>query len=52
MHPAIEPQAILGLKFSRCLPDEVGMQVLQSRLSDPDAVSQILLGSKHFVIDH
>jgi ATP-dependent Lhr-like helicase len=52
MYPAIEPQGVVGLKFSKCLPDDIAVQVLQSRLSDPDAVAQILLGSKHFVIDH
>lgn len=52
MHPAIEERAILSLKFSECLPDELAIQVLQSRLHDPDAVTRILFRPTHFMIDH
>lgn len=40
--PAINPEAITGLKFSSCLPMEVATEMLQHRLMDPDAVSFVL----------
>lgn len=42
MRAAVDEQAIAGLKFSACLPDELAMDMLQSRLSDPVSLQSVL----------
>ena len=40
--PAIDPQALEGLKFSACLPQELGIHLLAIRARDPAAVEHVL----------
>jgi ATP-dependent Lhr-like helicase len=40
--PAVDPQALEGLKFSDCLPQRLGMHVLAVRTRDPAAVEHVL----------
>jgi ATP-dependent Lhr-like helicase len=42
MRVGIDAQAIEGLKFSACLPYELAMDMLQSRLSDPASLQWVL----------
>lgn len=49
MRPTVEPRAILGLKFSECLPDDLAVHVLEARLRDPAAVEQTLHQGRRFV---
>ena len=42
MRPTIEQGAILGLKFSECLPDDLAVHVLEIWLRDPAAIEQTL----------
>lgn len=39
---AVDESAIEGLKFSECLPRDLALQMLEQRLSDPDAVRSVL----------
>jgi ATP-dependent Lhr-like helicase len=52
MRLAVEEQAIDGLKFSECLPHDLAVHVLESRLRDPSAVEYTIHKQKRFVIDH
>lgn len=38
----MDESAIDGLKFSECLPRDLALQMLEQRLSDPDAVRSVL----------
>lgn len=42
MRPAIDQAAIDGLKFSECLPTELAIEMLESRLQEPNATQHIL----------
>jgi ATP-dependent Lhr-like helicase len=42
MGPEIEEAALEGLKFSRCLPKELAMATLASRLRDEPAIRAVL----------
>jgi ATP-dependent Lhr-like helicase len=42
MTPAIEEAAREGLKFSQCLPEELALTTLASRLRDTAAVGAVL----------
>lgn len=42
MRPAIDEAAIDGLKFSECLPTELAIEMLESRLQEPNATQHIL----------
>ncbi len=52
MRPAVEEQAIDGLKFSECLPRDLAVHVLESRLRDPSAVECTLHKPRRFVISY
>jgi len=49
MLPAIDDQAISGLKFSECLPYDLALDMLQSRFSDPAALQEALSQPVKFV---
>jgi ATP-dependent Lhr-like helicase len=49
MRAAIDEQAIEGLKFSACLPHELALDMLQSRLGDPASIACILKQPMRFV---
>lgn len=49
MHVAVDEQAIEGLKFSACLPHDLALDMLQSRLSDPPSVQRVLQQPVRFV---
>jgi ATP-dependent helicase Lhr and Lhr-like helicase len=40
--PSIDESALIGLKFSACLPDELGMQILVERLADTEGAGKVL----------
>ncbi len=40
--PEVNEEALQGLKFSDCLPPELGIRMLQARMSDPAGVQQCL----------
>ena len=42
MHPNIDAAAIVGLKFSWCLPDDLSALALEARLVDRFAIDAIL----------
>jgi ATP-dependent Lhr-like helicase len=42
MRAAVDEQAIEGLKFSACLPHELALDMLQSRISDPASLQWVL----------
>jgi ATP-dependent Lhr-like helicase len=42
MEPLIEETAVEGLKFSECLPNEVALEMLASRLRDEMAIRAVL----------
>jgi ATP-dependent Lhr-like helicase len=42
MAPAVEEAAPEGLKFSRCLPRDLGLTILASRMQDVPAVREVL----------
>lgn len=42
MRAAVDEQAIEGLKFSACLPHELALEMLQSRLSDSPSIAKVL----------
>jgi ATP-dependent helicase Lhr and Lhr-like helicase len=42
MRAAVDEQAIEGLKFSACLPHELSLDMLQSRLGDPASLQWVL----------
>ncbi len=52
MRPTIEPRAMFGLKFSQCLPDDLAVHVLETRLRDPAAIERTLHQARRFVGDH
>ncbi|MBI3800153.1 MAG: ATP-dependent helicase [Deltaproteobacteria bacterium] len=52
MRPAVEEQAIDGLKFSQCLPHDLAAHVLEARLRDPAAVESMLHRPRRFVMDY
>ena len=45
-------KAITGLKFSNCLPHDLAVHVLESRLRNPDAVEYVLRQPKRIVVDY
>jgi ATP-dependent Lhr-like helicase len=47
--PSIDEAALDGLKFSECLPRDLGMHVLQMRARDEAALKSILSQPAHFV---
>jgi ATP-dependent Lhr-like helicase len=49
MHPAVDEQALEGLKFSACLPHDLAIWVLQSRLRDDEAVGRTACRPHRFV---
>ena len=42
LYPSIDESALLGLKFSACLPVELGTQMLAERLADTEGAGQVL----------
>jgi ATP-dependent Lhr-like helicase len=48
---AASEQALDGLKFSECLPPDLATRVIQARLSDVQAVAEVLIESTRFVIE-
>lgn len=52
MRPAVDEQAIDGLKFSVCLPHDLAVHVLESRLRSPSAVEYALHQPRRFVVDY
>jgi ATP-dependent Lhr-like helicase len=40
--PSIDERALIGLKFSACLPVELGTQMLAERLADREGAEQVL----------
>jgi ATP-dependent Lhr-like helicase len=40
--PAVDPRAVEGLKFSECLPMDLALEMLASRLKDGPAVTHVL----------
>jgi ATP-dependent Lhr-like helicase len=42
MAPSIEEEALVGLKFSRCLPKELALTMLAARLRDEPAIRAVL----------
>ncbi|MFO0914166.1 MAG: DEAD/DEAH box helicase [Pirellulales bacterium] len=51
MLPAVDEQAIDGLKFSECLPRGLALEMLQRRLQDPAATRRVLAEPVRFVVD-
>lgn len=49
MQPEIDEDAIEGLKFSECLPVELAIDMLRSRLRDVDSVGEIIQQPIRFV---
>jgi ATP-dependent Lhr-like helicase len=49
MAPAVEERALEGLKFAQCLPKELALATLASRLRDVDAVRVVLAQPTRFV---
>ena len=52
MRPAVEEKAIDGLKFSECLPQDLAVRVVESRLRDPSAVEYTIHELPRFVVNH
>ncbi len=50
MRPAIDEAAIDGLKFSDCLPAELAIEMLESRLQDPQATRYLLKEQVRFLV--
>jgi ATP-dependent helicase Lhr and Lhr-like helicase len=50
MRPAIDEAAIDGLKFSECLPTELAIEMLESRLQEPNATRHILKEDVRFLV--
>jgi ATP-dependent Lhr-like helicase len=50
MHPAVEEQAIEGLKFSECLPLDMALQTLGTRLRDNEALTATIARRARFVV--
>ncbi len=50
MRPAIDEAAINGLKFSECLPNELAIEMLESRLQEPKATRRILKEDVRFLV--
>jgi ATP-dependent Lhr-like helicase len=42
MEPQVEEDALVGLKFSECLPKELSLSMLASRLRDEPAIRTVL----------
>jgi ATP-dependent Lhr-like helicase len=42
MHPLIDEEAVVGLKFSECVPELLGIEMLESRLRDESGLRAIL----------
>ena len=49
MCPAVNEQAIEGLKFSECLPQELALEMLQERLRDDQSTTSLLKIPVRFV---
>jgi ATP-dependent Lhr-like helicase len=49
MSVAVEERALEGLKFSACLPRDLALDMLRTRLGDPPAVQAILEQPVHYV---
>lgn len=52
MQPAVDERAIEGLKFSECLPMNMALDMLRSRLKDASAVKSILQQQARSVMAH
>jgi ATP-dependent Lhr-like helicase len=52
MRPAVEEKAIDGLKFSQCLPHDLAVRVVESRLRDPAAVEYTIHERPRFIVNH
>lgn len=50
MYPAVDPDAITGLKFAECLPKRFCIEMLQNRLQDVDATNFLINENVRFVI--
>jgi ATP-dependent Lhr-like helicase len=42
MAPAVNKEALEGLKFSECLPRELGLAILATRMQDVSGIREIL----------
>ena len=49
MKPAVDEQAIEGLKFSECVPHNLVLHMLGLRLSDPHAIQDTLERHVRFI---
>ena len=49
MRVAVDDEAIAGLKFSACLPYDLALDMLESRLSDPASIERVLQQPVRFV---
>lgn len=49
MEPQVEEAALDGLKFSECLPKELALATLMSRLRDEPAIRAVLSQSTRFI---
>ncbi len=50
MYPAVNEDAIRGLKFSECLPKRLATQMLEKRLQDIPATTKILQADIRYVV--
>jgi ATP-dependent Lhr-like helicase len=49
MRPAVDEEAIAGLKFAECLPHDLALDILQRRLCDPLATQRAIGQPVQFV---
>jgi ATP-dependent helicase Lhr and Lhr-like helicase len=42
LRPAVDESALEGLKFSDCLPPEIGLTLLERRLADPNSTAAVI----------
>lgn len=49
MRPAVDEESIHGLKFSKCVPKELAIELIQERLKDPQATASVLRSLVKFV---
>tara|TARA_R110002124_G_scaffold215380_2_gene381345 strand:+ start:33937 stop:36048 length:2112 start_codon:yes stop_codon:yes gene_type:complete len=50
MYPSIEEDAIIGLKFSECLPRDLAIEMLEHRLQDSESTQKLFQQPIRFVI--
>jgi ATP-dependent Lhr-like helicase len=50
LRPVVDDHAIEGLKFSECLPHDLALEMLSTRLCDPAATSSVLHRPPRFIV--